>query len=339
MTEVSIAHVRVQGINFVLIPLSQGMALLAPSEQKVVVSEINKICRSANLAGSIVPVWPTITGIGFSSDPNVQAMLSRSLKLEFVLANINKKINVPISALLNKALFNTKETLDSGSISAQGQGQSSSQSDTRRISDYPNQLLTMLFSDIVGSTQIKQKHGDSKALSIIEDHHAIIRELLRSTVSGREVSTAGDSFFMVFSTPSDAVIFALKWQARIRDFAYSNGIDIANRIGIHVGEVYSSQTTVPGKNMDYNGIQVDTTARLMSLAQGNQILLSQCAFENAKQMLEGATIAGVDMLSWRSHGLYAIKGVANPLEVFEVGETGAAPLKQPPDSEKAYRVD
>jgi len=338
MPEISIAHVRVQGINFVFIPLSQGMARLAPSEQQVVVSELNKICRSANLAGSIVPAWPTVSGVGFSSDQNVHELLSRSLKLEFVLGNINKKINVPISALLNKALFNTQETTDSRLPSAQGPHQSSSQSDTRRISDSPNQLLTLLFSDIVGSTKIKQKYGDSKAVSIIEDHHAIIRELLRSTVSGREVSTSGDSFFMVFSTPSDAVLFALKWQDRIRDFAYSSGLDIADRIGIHVGEVYSNKTSVPGKDADYNGIQVDTTARLMSLAQGNQILLSQCAFENAKQMLEGVKIAGIDMLSWKSHGLYAIKGVENPLEVFEVGETGAAPLKQPADSEKAYRV-
>jgi len=312
------------------------MARLAPDEQQAVVSELKKICRSANLAGSIVPAWPTISGVGFSADPDVHDLLSRSLKLEFVQGNINKKINVPTSALLNKALSNTQET--TGPSNAQGLDQLNSQAGTGRSSDCPNQLLTMLFSDIVGSTKIKQKYGDSKALSIIEDHHAIIREILRSTISGREVSTSGDSFFMVFSTPSDAVLFALKWQDRMRDFAYSSGLDIADRIGIHVGEVYSSKTSVPGKEVDYNGIQVDTTARLMSLAQGNQILLSQCAFENAKQMLEGVKIAGIDMLSWKSHGLYAIKGVEKPLEVYEVGETGAAPLKQPADSEKAYRV-
>jgi class 3 adenylate cyclase len=344
MNEIPVAHVRVQGINFVFIPLSQGMTRLTPSEQQSVVSELTKICRSANLAGSIVPAWPTISGVGFSCEPNVRSLLSQSLKLDFVLGNVNKKLKAPISAVLNKALFNNDGMENEGKTSDPHRGglslnNNNVQKNSSIKNDCPNKLLTMLFSDIVGSTKIKQQFGDSKAVSIIEDHHSIVRELLLVTTSGQEVSTSGDSFFIVFETPSEAVIFALKWQDRIRDFAYSHGLDLSDRIGIHVGEVYSSKTTVPGKDIDYNGIQVDTTARLMSLAQGNQILLSQCAFENAKQMLEGVQIPGVDMISWKSYGRYSIKGVNSPIEVFEVGETGAALLKQPPDSDKAYRVD
>lgn len=338
MTEISLAHVRVQGINFVFIPLSQGMTRLAPSDQQAVVAELNKICRSASLAGSVVPAWPTISGIGFSCDPNVHTLLSSSLKIEFILQNINKKINVPISATLKTALLNEVNTANVGVTSAQQRSTLGFESAAPAGKDFPNQLLTMLLSDIVGSTKIKQQFGDSKAVSIIEDHHAIVCELLRASVSGREVSTSADSFFIVCATPSEAVVFALKWQDRIRDFAYSSGLSLSDRIGIHVGEVYSSKTSVAGKDIDYNGIQVDTAARLMSLAQGDQILLSQCAFENAKQMLEGVQIAGIDSLSWKSHGLYSIKGVDNPIAVFEVGETGAALLKQPPDSEKAHRA-
>lgn len=192
MNEIPVAHVRVQGINFVFIPLSQGMTRLTPSEQQSVVSELTKICRSANLAGSIVPAWPTISGVGFSCEPNVRSLLSQSLKLDFVLGNVNKKLKAPISAVLNKALFNNDGTENEGKTSDPHRGglslnNNNVQKNSSIKNDCPNKLLTMLFSDIVGSTKIKQQFGDSKAVSIIEDHHSIVREFARNHLGPRGV--------------------------------------------------------------------------------------------------------------------------------------------------------
>jgi hypothetical protein len=55
-------------------------------------------------------------------------------------------------------------------------------------------------------------------------------------------------------------------------------------------------------------------------------------------MLEGMEISGIGHLTWKAYGLYEVKGVKNPLEIFEVGETGFAPLRAPQDTEKAKRV-
>lgn len=75
-------------------------------------------------------------------------------------------------------------------------------------------LATLFFSDLVGSTQIKQNLGDRDAVQLLHAHHAAFRELLESFPDAEEISTAGDSFFLVFAAPSDAVRFALLAQAR-----------------------------------------------------------------------------------------------------------------------------
>jgi class 3 adenylate cyclase len=195
----------------------------------------------------------------------------------------------------------------------------------------------MLFSDIVGSTRLKQELGDARSMEVLKHHHALVRQLLKATATGEEVSTAGDSFFITFSIPSEAVTFALRWQDKIRNFSQDEGVNLQDRIGIHVGEVYTDNAKSAGKDFDLNGLQVDTAARIMSLAQGDQILLSQFAFVNAQQMLEGFEFDGLSTLAWRSYGPYVVKGVDMPIDIYEVGEAGLACLKSPPDSEKAKR--
>ena len=71
-------------------------------------------------------------------------------------------------------------------------------------------LVTLVFTDLVGSTELKQRHGDATALGLIEHHHAVVRDLLRSIAGAEEISTADDSFFLAFARPSDAVRFGLR---------------------------------------------------------------------------------------------------------------------------------
>jgi WD40 repeat protein/class 3 adenylate cyclase len=201
-------------------------------------------------------------------------------------------------------------------------------------------LLTLLFTDIVGSTQIKQQLGDTQAVMLIQQHHSALRNLLAQFPEGEDVETAGDSFFLIFTKPSDAVRFALLWQHRVRALARETGKPLLDRIGIHVGEVFVQEhgNENPGhKAKDLYGLQVDTCARVMGLGQADQILLTRTAFDSARQILKGGELAGLGPLEWLNHGPYAMKGVEDTVEVCEAGESGLAVLKAPGDTEKAHR--
>src|SRR5687768_8375708 len=91
-------------------------------------------------------------------------------------------------------------------------------------------LVTLLFTDVVGSGTIKQTLGDREGVALIQRHHAVVREILSSLADAQEIDTAGDSFFLVFATPSDAVRFALLLQARLRLLSQESAQPIQDRI-------------------------------------------------------------------------------------------------------------
>lgn len=340
--DINAAHLRMQGTDFIFVPFSSAMTRLSGPEQNSVLTELRGFCRSAGLGGEVVPVWQGATGTAYLSDPRHHAMLSKSLRLEVIQQNLNRRIAAPGMSAALASLTRTGTTPNAtpstaAAPAATEERRSLPDVHTAARRSVPNRVATMVFSDIVGSTKLKQELGDARSMDILRQHHALVRQLLKTTVTGEEVSTSGDSFFIAFATPSEAVTFALRWQDKIRDFAQNEGVALQDRIGIHVGEVYADNAKSAGKDFDLNGIQVDTAARIMSLAQGNQILLSQFAFVNAKQMLEGFDFDGIGTLAWRSYGPYVVKGVDMPIDIYEVGEVGLACLKAPPDSEKAKR--
>jgi class 3 adenylate cyclase/tetratricopeptide (TPR) repeat protein/tRNA A-37 threonylcarbamoyl transferase component Bud32 len=198
-------------------------------------------------------------------------------------------------------------------------------------------VVALVFTDIVGSTSLKHQLGDRTGVSLIQRHHAVVRECLAGFPAGKEVETAGDSFLIAFSTPSAAVEFALLLQARVRVLSKASAVELQDRVGIHLGEVVVQEHARGLKPRDLYGIQVDVSARLMDLAQGGQILLTRSAFDSARQMLKGEDVAGVGPLEWLNHGPYLLKGIEASLEVCEVGEVGIAPLQAPAGSEKAHR--
>ena len=120
-------------------------------------------------------------------------------------------------------------------------------------------LLTLLFTDIVDSTRLKQGLGDREAVIVIQRHHAVIREILGHFSEGEEIETAGDSFFIVFAKPSDAVKFSLLVQAGLRALSAEVGRPVFDRIGIHVGEVWIEEHESTGKAQDLYGLQMPKT--------------------------------------------------------------------------------
>ena len=87
--------------------------------------------------------------------------------------------------------------------------------------------------------------------------------------------------------------FALLLQSRLRGLNQGSSHPVLDRIGIHIGEVVIEEREGALKPRDMYGMQVDSCARIMSLASGDQILLSRSAFDNARQALKGEEIDAV----------------------------------------------
>ncbi|MBI2947400.1 MAG: protein kinase [Verrucomicrobia bacterium] len=198
-------------------------------------------------------------------------------------------------------------------------------------------LVTLLFTDIVESTALKQRLGDRAGAAFFEKHHQLVRATRARFTDAREIETAGDSFLIVFAKPSDAAQFALLVQARLRDLSRESGVTVQDRIGIHVGEVVIKEGQTSARPTDLYGIQIDICARVMSLARAGQVLMTRSVFDSARQVLKGEDIEGIGALEWLNHGLYLLKGLDEPVEICEVREVGQDTGGAPAGTEKAQR--
>ncbi len=146
-------------------------------------------------------------------------------------------------------------------------------------------LATILFTDIVGSTDLAAKLGDSAWRRLLEAHHAAVRRELRR-FGGREVDTAGDGFFATFGQPSQAVRAADEIVAAVAKL----GVSI--RAGLHTGEAEAA-----GQKM--GGIAVHIASRVMSTAGPGEVLVSG----TLRELVAGS---GLD---FSDRGLHELKGV------------------------------
>ncbi|MBI4567574.1 MAG: adenylate/guanylate cyclase domain-containing protein, partial [Planctomycetes bacterium] len=167
------------------------------------------------------------------------------------------------------------EGVASGAASSAVAGETSADSQRR----YPTRVVTMVFTDIVGSTRLKQERGDTAAVDLMAEHDEIVRRLLKEYPDAAEVKHVGDSFFIVFERPSDAVAFSLRAQSAMRaefgsagvppvDRSGTSGRHLEIRIGIHQGEVRVKEGGGGPHARDYFGLEVDTAARVQSVAEG-----------------------------------------------------------------------
>src|SRR5690349_10952690 len=82
--------------------------------------------------------------------------------------------------------------------------------------------------------KLKQLLGEQTAIQLIQQHHHLVRENLSHFPEGEEIERVGDSFFIVFAKPSDAVKFSLQLQAKLRAVEPVKGQRTIDRVGIHV---------------------------------------------------------------------------------------------------------
>jgi class 3 adenylate cyclase len=155
-------------------------------------------------------------------------------------------------------------------------------------------LATVLFTDIVGSTERAVALGDRAWRDLLDRHHTVVRREIQR-YRGSEVGTTGDGFLATFDGPARAIRCA----KGIRDAVRSLGLEV--RIGVHTGECERSDGTIAG-------VAVHTGARVMAQAGAGEILVSS----TVKDLVAGS---GLD---FREHGTYTLKGLPGEWRLFAV---------------------
>lgn len=187
------------------------------------------------------------------------------------------------------------------------------------------QRLTLLLTDVVDSTAQNAAAGDAAMRALWVAHDRLARLLIRQN-DGTEIGRS-DGFLVVFRSVLDAVRFAAAYHRAL------GGLEtpLRARVGVHVGEVElrtnSEEDVAAGAvRYDIDGLALPVAARISAIARARQTLLSAAAV---------AELGGSAEL--RSHGYWRLKGVDEPIELFEVGD-GSSDFMPPDDGEKAYRV-
>jgi pimeloyl-ACP methyl ester carboxylesterase len=164
----------------------------------------------------------------------------------------------------------------------------------RHSPEYDRVLATVLFTDIVGSTDEAVRLGDRRWSDLLDCHHTLVRREV-ARFRGREIGTAGDGFLAAFDGPARAVRCA----CAISDDVRSLGIEV--RAGLHTGEC-----EIMGDHL--GGIAVHIGARVAALARPGEVLVSA----TVKDLVAGSA------LSFQDRGMYSLKGVPGDWRLFAV---------------------
>jgi TolB-like protein len=177
-------------------------------------------------------------------------------------------------------------------------------------------IATVLFTDIVGSTERAMALGDRRWRELLGRHHGVVRERI-ARHGGQEISTAGDGFLALFDGPTPALLCAAAIRDALRD------LDLEIRAGVHMGEVERGDG-------DASGVSVHIGARVAALAEPGEILVSSTVRDAE---------AGSDF-TFEDRGRHPLKGVPGEWRVYALAglPEDAEALLGPVPSERAPRL-
>ncbi len=176
----------------------------------------------------------------------------------------------------------------------------------RAASEPDRKLATVLFTDIVGSTEMAASLGDRRWRELLERHDAVVRAELHG-FEGEEVKHTGDGFLVTFDSPARAIRFARAIRRELREL----GIEI--RVGLHTGAYEIS-------GRDVAGISVHIGARVMAEAKPGEILASS----TVKDLVVGSET------KFQRRGAHKLKGAPGEWELFAVDDDTGRPTPVPP---------
>jgi predicted ATPase/class 3 adenylate cyclase len=169
------------------------------------------------------------------------------------------------------------------------------------VNELPAGNVTLLFSDIEGSTRLLEQLGE-RYTDVLGEHRRVIREAI-GPHGGAEVATVGDGFFAAFTSAAEAVEATAEAQ---RALAVT---PVKVRMGLHTGE---AAVTSEG----YVGMDVHRAARIAAAAHGGQVVLS----EQTRALYDGE-------LELRDLGDHRLKDLTEPLRLFQLGRNEFPPLR------------
>jgi class 3 adenylate cyclase len=156
-------------------------------------------------------------------------------------------------------------------------------------------LATILFTDLVGSTETARQLGDAAWSQLVERHHSAVRREL-DRFAGEEIDTAGDGFFAVFDGPARAIRCALAVQSVVQ------GLGLEMRAGLHTGEVERPRHGKP------RGIAVNVAARVSGLGGSGETLVTA----TVRDLVAGSG------LEFEDRGEHELKGLGESRRVYSV---------------------
>ncbi len=173
--------------------------------------------------------------------------------------------------------------------------------------DLPTGTVTLLFTDIEGSTNLLQRLGGEQYAAVLSEQRDLLRNAFHA-FEGHEVDTQGDAFFVAFSRASDAVSAAVAAQRALFTHTWPEGVTVWVRMGLHTGEpVLASE--------GYVGLDVHHAARIMSAAHGGQVLLSQ----TIRELVEHTLPEGIAFLDLGEHRLKDLQRASHLFQLVIVG--------------------
>jgi class 3 adenylate cyclase len=164
----------------------------------------------------------------------------------------------------------------------------------------PDGTVTIMFSDIEGSTAMADRLGDARFMDVLREHNAIIREQVKAH-GGFEVKSEGDGFMVAFQSAGKALACASATQRALVERNQAAEEPVLVRIGLHSGEVIK-------EGEDFFGRNVIMAARVASQAQGGEILASGVL----KALLQGSDV------TWGQKRTVRLKGLSGEHEIWAV---------------------
>jgi predicted ATPase/class 3 adenylate cyclase len=177
------------------------------------------------------------------------------------------------------------------------------------MAEPPTGTVTLLFSDIEGSTRLLQRAGDAYA-DLLAEHHRLLREACEQH-HGFVVDGEGDALFVAFASAAEAAFAAAEAQQALAQHPWPDENEILVRIGLHTGEPRS----IDGR---YIGLDVHQAARVMAAGHGGQVLLS----ESTRTLLD-------ERFEVRDLGEHRLKDLSGSQHLYQLHVEGL-PAEFPP---------
>ena len=174
------------------------------------------------------------------------------------------------------------------------------------VSDLPTGTVTLLFTDIEGSTRLLKSLGGDYERTL-SDHRVLLRRAF-NLFGGQVIDRQGDSFFVVFRRAKDALVAAIEAQRGLAAHPWPDGLELRVRMGIHTGEPKINDEGL-------TGLAVHRAARICATARGGQVLVSSTTRDLVEDELPPRTKL-CDL------GEYPLKDFDRPTRLFQLVADG-----------------